>query len=144
VGFDREFHKLSRNIKFINFGSVDISIFNFELGISIEFELNRIKLNSNGGLRRETLTGQREKEEQAGPAMRLARTGHLIVGSTCQRLLKHRNGTRSMDRWIRTGSDGARASSSPMRSYPGRGEPRGRRLTGAPARVGVGGVQRGR
>jgi hypothetical protein len=39
VGLARQFNKLSRNIYFIIFGSVDISLFKFEHGISIEFRL---------------------------------------------------------------------------------------------------------
>jgi hypothetical protein len=41
VGFDRAFHELSKYIKFVKFGSVDFPILNFEVCISIEFDLEK-------------------------------------------------------------------------------------------------------
>jgi hypothetical protein len=36
VALDRSFPKLSKDIKFITFGSVDLKLFNFKVGFSIE------------------------------------------------------------------------------------------------------------
>jgi hypothetical protein len=47
VGLDKEFHKLSGYIKFIQIGSVDLKLFNFEHSTSIGFELKLFKPNSN-------------------------------------------------------------------------------------------------
>ena len=41
VGLDRSFHKLSKNIKFIKFGSVDLKLFNFEKASASKFDLKR-------------------------------------------------------------------------------------------------------
>jgi hypothetical protein len=38
VGLDGAFHELSTNIKFIEFGSVELVLCNFETNTSIEFE----------------------------------------------------------------------------------------------------------
>jgi hypothetical protein len=36
----RQFHELSKYIKFAKFGLVEFKLFKFEVGTSIEFELN--------------------------------------------------------------------------------------------------------
>ena len=72
VGLARYFHKLSKNIYFIIFGSVDIFLFNFENGNSIEFELNWIIRIWMDGLARET-TWAREKKKSGSAQLRVSR-----------------------------------------------------------------------
>jgi hypothetical protein len=36
----RQFHEVSKYIKVVKFGSVEFKLFKFEVGTSIEFELN--------------------------------------------------------------------------------------------------------
>jgi hypothetical protein len=38
VGLDGAFHELSKNIKFIKSGSVDLSLFKFETSIGLQFK----------------------------------------------------------------------------------------------------------
>jgi hypothetical protein len=41
VGLDRTFHELSKNIKFVKFGLVDLKLFDFEQSICQKNELNQ-------------------------------------------------------------------------------------------------------
>ena len=84
VGFDREFHKLSRNIKFIKFGLVDIFLFNFEVGSSIEFKLIELIQIWISGLAQET--------KRAGPATLWRAAGRLTGGSRMSASVKTRIG----------------------------------------------------
>jgi hypothetical protein len=69
----REFHKLSKYIKFIKFGSVDLILLKFENGICSEFELNRIFEFKWFGLARENLNRPTREKGEASPATRLTR-----------------------------------------------------------------------
>jgi IS1 family transposase len=53
VWLDQAFHKLSKNIKFVKFGSVDLKLFNFEQSICKEFVLQIKLTNSNWWAARE-------------------------------------------------------------------------------------------
>jgi hypothetical protein len=125
VRFAREFHNLSRNIKLINFGSVDFVQFNFELGTSIQIWFKQINEIQTGGLQRETKRASEREREKAGPVVRLAHAGRLTEGPTRQWLLTHRIGMREEGRWIRSQINGRGSSSSPTRPNPTGGEARG-------------------
>jgi hypothetical protein len=90
----KEFHKLSINIKFINFGSLDLPIFNFEVGTSIEFGLKMNNSILNLWAAREKLNGpKRNKRGKASPAAHLVRVGSLTGGARVSVTFKQRNGT---------------------------------------------------
>ena len=72
VALDRAFDKLSKYIKFVKFGQVDLSLLNFKVDIRLQ---NKSKLDFEfklGGLAEKANGLRRERGNWAGPATRRA------------------------------------------------------------------------
>jgi hypothetical protein len=88
--------------------------------------VKRINRDLNCWAAREKSTGPKQIKWRSSAQQRSCASGPSDeVGSTRQRLLTQRNGTRAVDRRIRQEINGAQASSSPTRCRGSAGEPRG-------------------
>ena len=68
VWLDQAFHKLSNNIKFAEFGEVDLKLFEFELDTSLYFDRIVLKQFQIGGLARESKRAEKRGDRLGRPS----------------------------------------------------------------------------